>query len=75
MPKPISSWCRLYTGCRLSSKQVAFRLVLGISNAPSFDSVLVFSMSNQRFAFAHLLDTYLTPLPDAFSRVAHHHAF
>jgi hypothetical protein len=37
--KPILSSCRLYTGCHLSSKQVALRLFLEISGASSFDSV------------------------------------
>ena len=73
--KPISSSCRLYTGCRLSSKQVALRLIRGAARAPRFDSVSFLSMSHWRFAFAHLLDTYLPPSRNGFSRVAHHHAF
>jgi hypothetical protein len=75
VPKPISSSCRLYTDCRLSSKQVALRLIRGTARAPRFDSVWFLSMSHRRFAFAHLLDTYLPPLSDDVSRVAHHHAF
>jgi len=73
--KPVSSSCRLYTGRRLSSKQVALRLIPGESCAPGFDSIWILSMSNQRFACAHLLDTYRTTLQVAIRRVAHYHAF
>ena len=75
MQKPVSNSCRLYTGCHLSNKQVALRLILGDFSAPSFDSVWVLSMSNQRFACAHLFETYLPSLQDDFSRIAHYHAF
>jgi hypothetical protein len=75
MLKPVPSSCRLYTGCRLNSKQVTFRLVLREFIALSFDSIFRYlSMRLQRFAYAHLLGTHLTFSLNAFSTVAHHHA-
>src|ERR1035441_8791139 len=38
LPKPVSSSCRLYTGCRQDRKQVPSRLILEHFHAPSFDS-------------------------------------
>ncbi len=61
IPKPVSSSCRLYTGCRQDRKQVPSWLILEHLHGSSFDSVLGnFRCVIGRFAFAHLLDTHLT---------------
>jgi hypothetical protein len=40
IPKPVSSSCRLYTGCRQDRKQVPSRLILELLHDPSSDSAL-----------------------------------
>jgi hypothetical protein len=71
IPKPVSSSCRLYTDCRRVRNQVSSRLIPELSLGPGFDSVLILTMRYLRFAFAHLLDTYMTssstPFPKSFT--------
>jgi hypothetical protein len=40
LPKPVSSSCRLYTGCRRDRKQVSSRLILEHLHGSSSDSAL-----------------------------------
>jgi hypothetical protein len=63
------SSCRLYTDCHRIRQQASFRLIPGIEGNPSFDSALCISRCViGRFAFAHLLNTYLTPLQMPFPK-------
>jgi len=66
------SSCRLYTDCRLNSKQVAFRLVLREEIALSFDSIYV---TNDASSTVRLRSSSQHPpdiLINAFSPVAHY---
>jgi hypothetical protein len=75
VPKPALRSCRLYTDCHRVRKQVSSRLIPGPMVNPGFGSTLrAITMRHRRFAFAHLLNPYLTSC-DAFSPVAHHLAF
>ena len=67
-PKPELSSCRLYTGCRLVSSQITSKLFPQDNGARGFDSVRGLSMPSRRFACAHLLNSYLTPLMAPFPR-------
>jgi len=69
IPKPVLSSCRFYTDCHQVRKQVSSQLILEIEGDPSFDSILCISRCViGRFAFAHLLNTYLTPLQMPFPK-------
>ncbi len=41
IPKPVSSSCRRYTGCRRDRKQVPSRLIPELTHDPGFDSAIV----------------------------------
>ncbi len=47
----MSSSCRLYTGCHLSSKQISLRLILQVSNAHSFDNTIYLTMRTRTVHF------------------------
>src|SRR5580700_6872736 len=69
----MSSSCRLYTVCHLSSKQnipqtLSCKFLTHAVSTALCTSRCVFG----RFTFVHLLDTHLTPYSSAFSQIAHH---
>jgi hypothetical protein len=71
---PVSSSYRLYTGCRLGSRQISPRLIPQTSNLHGFDNTSqIHDASSVRFTFVYLLDTYLTasrpPFPKLLSTV------
>ena len=67
IPKPVLSSWRLYTDCRRVRKQVSSRLILRQHVSLSFGSAItLLRCVIGRFAFAHLLNTYLTPLTAPF---------
>src|SRR6516162_1998623 len=62
IPKPALSSCRLYTGCHRVRKQVSSRFLLDHRHDPVSTAPLTYQRCViGRFAFAHLLNTHLTP--------------
>src|SRR6516162_3692092 len=62
IPKPVLSSCRLYTGCHRVRKQVSSRFLLDHRHDPVSTAPLTYQRCViGRFAFAHLLNTHLTP--------------
>lgn len=67
---PVSSSCRLYTGCHLGSKQISPRLIPQTSNLRGFGNTSqVHDASSVRFTFVHLLDTHMTPWRTPFPKL------
>jgi hypothetical protein len=63
---------RLHAGHRLASKRVSARLIPELLGCPGSDATYLVSTRHQRFAHARLPDPRLTPIPEAFSSIAHH---
>jgi hypothetical protein len=63
---------RLHAGHRLASKRVSARLIPELLGCPGSDATFLVSTRHQRFAYARLPGPRLTPIPGAFSSIAHH---